>query len=121
MKKSDCTIGTRVEITHPTHMWYGKKGSIKVPTEEGCCLVSLDNDFITRVHPLHMKMEVIPPKSRMRTVRVSFRNGYSFITSITGTIDEIVDYYTNNKFNIASFPYENMQSASIIEFIDKED
>lgn len=57
----------------------------------------------------------------MRTVKVTFTDGNTIVTSINGTEQEIRDYYTKNSFNFGDneeHPADNMQRGVTVEFLE---
>jgi len=54
----------------------------------------------------------------MKTIKVTFANGNSLITSINGTDTEINAYYFGNLFNLGDGAGgDNMQPCTKVEFI----
>lgn len=51
------------------------------------------------------------------TVRVIFENpGYNFVTTITGTFEDIYDYYLRNHFNMGTVD-DDMQKPVDVHFL----
>lgn len=54
----------------------------------------------------------------MRTVKVTFEDGNSLVTSINGTKSNIQDYYKiGNTFNLGT-DLDNLQKVKTLEFLD---
>ncbi len=54
----------------------------------------------------------------LRTIRVSFSNGDSLVTSINGSDEEINAYYLGNVFNLGTVEDE-LTVATKVEFINE--
>lgn len=55
----------------------------------------------------------------MRSIKVTFDNRDSLVTSINGTDEEILRYYVGNLFNVGCGPDDCMATAVSVEFLDK--
>ena len=53
-----------------------------------------------------------------RIIRVMFKDSqYNYQTWCNGAEETIKDYFVNSRFNVGSFPVENMQTCINIKFI----
>jgi hypothetical protein len=55
------------------------------------------------------KGEVDDVKNRMRSVHVTFENGKHLETHITGTKEEITNYYLTNLFNLTTYNDDGLE------------
>lgn len=53
----------------------------------------------------------------MKTVKVTFCNGYSLVTSINGTHDEIISYYVGRWFNLGRGENDLMAKGVSVQFL----
>ena len=54
----------------------------------------------------------------MRPVKVTFANGDTLVTQITGTKDEVRAYYLGRTFNIGQGENDNLQRVVSVEFLE---
>lgn len=55
----------------------------------------------------------------MRSVRVTFDDGDSLVTSINGTKAEVLAYYIGNQFNLGQGGEDHMATATEVEFLQE--
>ena len=53
--------------------------------------------------------------SAWRCIRVCFENGEHLVTEINGTLESIEKYYSGQRFDMGSYPVENMVRATCVQ------
>jgi hypothetical protein len=74
----------------------------KVMTSDGTLIVHLLLNAATR---------------QRRNVRVTFANGDTLQTAVSGTQAEVIAYYLDNEFNLGTGGRDDMQKAIDVEFL----
>lgn len=57
-------------------------------------------------------------KLERHTVKVFLEDGNTWITSINGTVTEIINYYIENMWNDSNHEIKNFQKCIKVEFLD---